>query len=94
MTALQLSPDLPAKCLNALLNNNPAVLDACQEQLRAMENSDRSDVNRLTAEDELGLALLRAPHPQSAEALRHFNAAIRLAPSTLTTADAECGYLY
>ncbi len=93
MTAQELSPGLPAKCLNALLSNDPAVLDTCRQQLQSIENSDSADVNRLTAEDEFGIALLRAGH-RSSEALRHFQAAIQLAPSTLTAADAEWGYLY
>jgi hypothetical protein len=91
MTAEQLSPTL--KCLNALLHGDPAVVDMCGQQLEAIEHSGGSALDRLTAEDEFGIALLRAGD-RSREALRHFDTAIKLAPGSLTASDAEWAYLY
>jgi hypothetical protein len=58
-----------------------------------LEASDNSGINRLTAEDELAIALLRSGH-QAGGALRHVNKAIELALSILIVADAEGAYLY
>lgn len=93
MTAQQLSPSLSGKCLNALWHRDPAAVEVCQSQLQSIERSHSSAIDRITAEDEVGLALLRAGG-RADEALGHFSVAIDLAPQCLTVSDAESAYLY
>jgi hypothetical protein len=94
MTAEQISPELHAKCLSGILNNDSLSVDLCRQQLSEVEhNGGGTPMNRLAAHDEYGLALLLFAH-QPKEALEQFKLAVQFAPQGLKQTDAEWAYVY
>lgn len=93
MSARQLAPSLPAKCSLALQKQDPATLQICRQTLKVVDHADPSPMDLLSAEDEMGVALLRE-NGKAAEALEHINKAIALASQGLTPSDAEYADLY
>ena len=59
MTGEQLSPDLQLNCLNELLHEDPSSVESCRQQLKTVMQTSSSPMDRFTANDEFGLALLK-----------------------------------
>jgi hypothetical protein len=94
MSAQQLSPRLRFPCSNALLHRDTNAADLCKKQLDAVEvDAQSSPMERFTAHDEYGLALLDSTH-QPDQALQQFTQAINCAPNSLKASDAEWAYVY
>jgi Gram-negative bacterial TonB protein C-terminal len=93
LTANQLSPRIGYPCWNALAHQNSDAQVLCKKQA-ATTDSDResSSVERFTAHDEYGLALLSLGRPDLA--LQQFNEAIQAAKEDLKPFDAEWAYVH
>ena len=93
MSAKQLSPTLGFPCPNAYAHHDAAAVELCKQQLHDVQQARAStDVERLIAHDEYGLALLDAH--QAKPALAEFSEAIRLATQVLHPTDPEVAYIY
>jgi hypothetical protein len=93
MTAQELSPGLQLKCLNGLLHHDANSVEFCKQQLATVEHSPSAPMDRFTAQDEYGLALMN--YGQDAkQAAAHFSQAIQAAPERLKASDAEWAYAY
>jgi Gram-negative bacterial TonB protein C-terminal len=93
MSANQLSPTLGFLCPNAYAHHDAHAADLCKQQLHDVEQARAStDVERLIAHDEYGLALLDTHQPKLA--LAEFSEALRLATQVLNPTDPEVAYIY
>ena len=93
MSATQLAPTLGFPCPNAYAHHDPNAPELCKQQLHDVQQARvSSDVERLIAHDEYGLALLDARQPKPA--LTEFSEAIKLAMQVLNSSDPEVAYLY
>ena len=93
MSAKQLSPTLGFPCPNAYAHHEAAAVELCKQQLQDVQKARAStDVERLMAHDEYGLALLDAH--QSKPATAEFSEAIKLATQVLHPTDPEVAYIY
>jgi hypothetical protein len=94
MSAQQLSPLLRFPCSNALLHHNTDSADLCKKQLEAvMKDKQSTPMERFTAYDEYGLALLDPAH-QPDQAIQQFTQAISIAHDGLKESDPEWAYVY
>jgi hypothetical protein len=94
MTAPQLSPALGYPCSNALAHQTPDTVSLCKKQLDAIVKDPKSSkVERFTAYDEYGVALLNSAKKPDL-ALHQFTQAIDIAPNGLKSSDAEWAYVY
>ena len=93
MTAQELTPGLQFQCLNELLHRSPGSVTACKQQLDTIERADGPPMDRFTAADEYGLALLDYAK-DARRAVDYFSKAIQLAPQRLTASDAEWAFAY
>lgn len=94
MTAAQLSPGFQFKCFDGLAHEEPTSLGACQQQLEAISRDSQSTpLDRFTAHDQYGLALIKHAH-DAKEAVEHFSEAIELASGRLNSTDAEWAYVH
>jgi hypothetical protein len=94
MTAAQLSPALGFPCSNALVHQTPDAVSLCKKQLDAIvKDSMSSKMERFTAYDEYGVALLNSAQKPDL-ALQQFAQAIGIAPTGLKSSDAEWAYVY
>jgi TonB family protein len=93
MTAQQLTPGLQFQCLNQLLRQSPGSVAGCEQQLDTAERSNRTPMDRFTAADEYGLALMDYAK-DARRAVDYFSKAIQLAAQRLTSSDAEWAYAY
>ena len=94
MSAQQLSPMLRFPCSNALLHHETDSADLCKKQLEAVVKDKKSTpMERFTAYDEYGLALLDHAH-QPDQAMQQFTQAINIAPDGLKESDPEWAYVY
>ncbi|MGI4830629.1 MAG: energy transducer TonB [Janthinobacterium lividum] len=92
MSTKQLSPTLGFPCPNAYAHHDAAAVELCKQQLHDVQQALAStDVERLIAHDEYGLALLDDHQPKPA--LAEFSEAIRLATQVLHPTDPEVAYL-
>lgn len=93
MSAGQLSPRLRFPCPNALAHHDTGAVDLCRQQLDDVLKSPLStDLERITAQDEYGLALLYAH--QLKLALSSLTEAMKLAPQVYRPSDPELALLY
>jgi tetratricopeptide (TPR) repeat protein len=94
MTARQLALGLQFECLNALLHQDSNSLTACEQQLAAVDHDSRStSMDRFTAHDEYGLALMNYGQDRE-KAVEQFTEAIHLAPQRFKSSDAEWAYAF
>jgi hypothetical protein len=94
MSAQVLSPRLQFPCSNALLRRDTDASELCKKQLDEVEKDKQSTpMERFTARDEYGLALLDNAH-QPDQAMQQFTQAINVAPDGLKESDAEWAYVY
>jgi hypothetical protein len=94
MTAAQLSPALGYPCSNALAHQTQDAVSLCKKQLDAIvEDPGSSKMERFTAYDEYGVALLNSAKKPGL-ALQQFTQAINVAPNGLKPSDAEWAYVY
>jgi TonB family protein len=93
MSASQLSPTLGFPCPNAYAHHDARATELCKQQLRDVPQARAStDIERLIAHDECGLALLAAHQPKPA--LAEFSEAVSLATQVLNPTDPEVAYIY
>jgi hypothetical protein len=94
MSAAQISPRLGYPCSNALAHQSSDAVSLCKKQLDTISQDPRSTpMERFTALDEYGLALLSSAHRPDL-ALQQFTQAIETAPKGLKPSDAESAYVY
>jgi hypothetical protein len=94
MSASDLSPRLHFACPNAIQHPLATAPDACKSQLAGIVKDKQSTpMERITALNEYGLALLEVAHKPD-QALKQFDAAINLLTTAgvLQPSDAEWGY--
>ena len=94
MSAAQLSPGLGYPCPNALAHHTSDAVSLCKKQLDTISRDPRSTpMERFTALDEYGVALLNSAHKPDL-AFQQFTQAIETAPKGLRPTDAEWAYVY
>lgn len=94
MTAAQLSPGFQFKCFDGLVHDEPASVGVCERQLEAVSRDSHSTpLDRFTAHDQYGLALMKYAH-DAKKASEEFSKAIELAPERFDPTDAEWAYAY
>jgi hypothetical protein len=94
MTAAQLSPALGYPCSNALAHQSPDAVPFCKKQLDTIsQDPGTTPLERFTAHDEYGTALLNSAHKPNL-AFQQFTQAIEIAPKGLKPSDAEWAYVY
>lgn len=86
---------LMIQCTNLLNTNNPGSVDACKKEVELEEQypPGRRKMDRLSAHDEYGLALLGFAHKPK-EALEQFEMEIGLIPGVLSEKNAEYAWAY
>ena len=91
---MQISPVLNARCSLALVKKDTDAVTICKKESAAVEkNHSHTAMESLSADDELGLALLQfGQDPKGA--LAEFTQAIELAPEGLSPSDGEWAQLY
>lgn len=94
MSAAQLAPTISFQCGKALAIQSQDAVDFCKKQADSiLKSSSSSAMERFTAYDEYGLALLISGKKRDL-ALEQFNKAIELALTGLKPSDAEWAYVY
>jgi hypothetical protein len=94
MTAEQFSPGFQFKCIDGLVHDEPASVEACQQQLETVSRDSRSTASdRFTVHNQYGLVLMKYPHDAKG-ALEQFSKAIELAPERLDSSNAEWAYAF